>query len=101
MNSENLLSRETEIHVIVRDSVYVPRGRPRLTPAEGKIFALLPAMSNKQIAAHLGISEQTVKNHVGAILERLGAGDRTQAVAIGLATGMLTLSVKYTPQEEG
>ncbi len=41
---------------------------------------------------------QTVKNHVTRILEKLGAGDRTQAVVIGIGTGLLKVSVEYTKE---
>jgi DNA-binding NarL/FixJ family response regulator len=45
--------------------------------------------SNKIIASHLFISEATVKAHVGNILAKLGASDRTHAVSIATARGFL------------
>lgn len=48
-------------------------------------------MSNKEIAAKLGISHQTVKNHVTAILRKFGVEDRTQAVVYALKRGWVTL----------
>jgi DNA-binding NarL/FixJ family response regulator len=39
---------------------------------------------NKEIARELGISHQTVKNHVEALLQRIGANDRAHAVYIAL-----------------
>jgi DNA-binding NarL/FixJ family response regulator len=46
---------------------------------------------NKDIAALLFISEETVKGHVKHIMDKLGASDRTQAVAIGLRRGIIQL----------
>jgi DNA-binding NarL/FixJ family response regulator len=48
-------------------------------------------MSNKEIAALLGISHQTVKNHVTAILRKFGVEDRTQAVVYALKRGWVKL----------
>jgi DNA-binding NarL/FixJ family response regulator len=45
--------------------------------------------SNKIVADHLNISENTVKNHVKSILSKLGANDRTHAVVIALQRGIL------------
>ena len=45
--------------------------------------------ANKEIAAQLRISDETVKSHVTNILEKLGANDRTHAVTIGLKRGII------------
>lgn len=45
--------------------------------------------SNKIIADQLGISENTVKNHVKSLLSKLGASDRTHAVTLALQRGLL------------
>ena len=47
--------------------------------------------ANKNVAAHLSISEDTVKGHVRAILAKLGANDRTHAVTIALKRGIISL----------
>ena len=47
--------------------------------------------SNKIVAAKLGISEDTVKNHMRTILEKLGANDRTHAVTIAIRRGFLDI----------
>jgi two-component system response regulator DegU len=48
-------------------------------------------MSNKEIALVLGISHQTVKNHVTAILRKIGVEDRTQAAIFALRRGWVRL----------
>jgi DNA-binding NarL/FixJ family response regulator len=47
--------------------------------------------ANKEIAAQLSITEETVKGHVKNILAKLGANDRTHAVTIGLKRGIIDL----------
>ncbi len=46
---------------------------------------------NKDIADRLFISEETVKVHVKHVMEKLGASDRTEAVAIGVKRGIIQL----------
>lgn len=56
-----------------------------LSPREMEILELIcQGASNKSIARQLGISYQTVKNHVTAVLQKLGVKDRTQAVLYAL-----------------
>ena len=47
--------------------------------------------ANKIIAAELLLTEETVKSHIRNILSKLGANDRTHAVAIGLKRGIIEL----------
>jgi DNA-binding NarL/FixJ family response regulator len=47
--------------------------------------------ANKEIAAQLSITEETVKGHVKNILSKLGANDRTHAVTLGLKRGIIDL----------
>jgi DNA-binding NarL/FixJ family response regulator len=63
---------------------------PALTPREQEVLRLLgEGMSNKRIARALCISERTVKFHVGSVFTKLGAGNRTQAVALAVQRGLL------------
>ena len=47
--------------------------------------------SNKQIAFILQISEQTVKNHISAILRKLNANDRAHAVVLAIRRGLISI----------
>ncbi len=63
---------------------------PRFTPREQDVLRLLAqGLQNKEIAAALTISERTVKFHVSTILEKLGAGNRTEAVALATQQGLV------------
>lgn len=61
-----------------------------LTPAEVAVLRLIAAgNANKQIAAQLNITEETVKGRVKNILSKLGANDRTHAAMIGVKRGII------------
>jgi len=63
-----------------------------LTPRETEILNLMAqGYLNKQIAASLSISEQTIKNHITSILRKLDANARTEAVVIAIKRGLVTL----------
>ena len=63
-----------------------------LTPREMEILGeVAEGNSNRVIGLRLGISEQTVKNHLAKVLQRLRAPDRTAAVVIALRNGWLDL----------
>jgi DNA-binding NarL/FixJ family response regulator len=70
---------------VARQPVEVPclRGRTQfgLTRREQQLVKMIGGgLSNKEIAAQLNLSEQTIKNHVHSVLRKLGAGDRLSAV---------------------
>jgi DNA-binding NarL/FixJ family response regulator len=67
-------------------------GEEGLTPKEIDVLRLIAAgNANKEIAAQLSITEETVKSRVKNILDKLGANDRTHAVTIGLKRGIIEL----------
>ena len=63
-----------------------------LTAREVEVLrAIAGGNRNRDIAEKLFISEETVKVHVKHVMEKLGASDRTEAVAIGLRRGIIQL----------
>ena len=63
----------------------------RLTRRERDVLALIArGQSNKRIALELGISEKTVKTHVGHLLAKLGVADRTQAALMAVEEGLVS-----------
>jgi DNA-binding CsgD family transcriptional regulator len=68
------------------------RPAPHLSPREREVLALLlDGAPNKAIARALGISVSTAKFHVAAVLAKLGARNRAEAVAIALREGLVVL----------
>jgi DNA-binding NarL/FixJ family response regulator len=64
-----------------------------LTPREVEILNYIAqGYLNKQIAAELGISEQTIKNHVTSILRKLNANARTEAVVVAIRQGLIKIT---------
>jgi NarL family two-component system response regulator LiaR len=67
-----------------------PSPRERLTAREQEVLGLIArGRSNKRIAFELGISEKTVKAHVGRVLAKLGVADRTQAALLAVREGLV------------
>ena len=67
-------------------------GDEALTPREVEVLRhLAEGNRNRDIGDQLFISEETVKVHIKHIMEKLGASDRTQAVAIGVRRGIIQL----------
>jgi DNA-binding NarL/FixJ family response regulator len=61
-----------------------------LTPAEIRVLRLIAeGTANKEIAAQLSVSEETVKGQVRSILSKLGANDRGHAAMIGVKRGII------------
>jgi two-component system NarL family response regulator len=63
-----------------------------LTPRESEILQFMATgCSNREIASQLFISQNTVKNHVRAVLDKLHAATRTEAVMIGAKVGLIDI----------
>ena len=76
---------------LVKDMAQPHARRGLLSAREQGVLRLVAAgLSNRQIAATLSISERTVKFHVTAIFNKLGADNRAQAVAIAAERGLLS-----------
>lgn len=74
-------------YVIDANEHFIP-----LSPRETEILqSVTRGMSNKEIASKLGISQQTVKNHMTSILRKLNVEDRTQAAVTALRHGWVRI----------
>jgi DNA-binding NarL/FixJ family response regulator len=79
--------------VVETEDSFVP-----LSPREMEILEhVTHGRSNKEIAYELGISHQTVKNHMTAILRKLNVDDRTQAAVYALSRGWVR--IENAPRE--
>jgi two-component system NarL family response regulator len=64
--------------------------RPQLTPREIDVLRLaFRGRTNKELAAAMFISEETVKSHMKSLFQKLGVHDRTQAVAVAIQRGLI------------
>jgi len=71
-----------------------------LTPQQFRVLQMLgEGLLNKQIAYELGVSEATIKAHMTAILRKLGASNRTQAVLVAGRLALDPEAVKPQPDE--
>ncbi len=69
-----------------------PAPSQALTPREVEVLGMLAeGLGNKIIARRLGISEHTIKFHVGSIFSKLNASSRTEAVTLGARQGLIML----------
>jgi len=79
--------RALSVYGIRAPAVFAP-----LSPREIQILEVITGGStNKQVAYELGISEQTVKNHMSSILRKLSVNDRTQAVVYAIREGWIEM----------
>ena len=84
---EQKIGRFSGLQASDNDELFVP-----LSPREMEILEhVTKGLSNKEIAYKLGISHQTVKNHMTAILRKLRVDDRTQAAVYALRHGWVRL----------
>lgn len=82
----------TSISDVHQPALTFEQGPELLTTREQEVLtSLSQGLANKQIARQLSISEHTVKFHISAILAKLGASSRTDAVRLALRRGMITL----------
>lgn len=101
-----VVERADDADVVLSDAVAWPRPatpaaldpdrleRPieAVTPREREVLVLLAdGLGNREIAVTLGISDHTVKFHLGAIFGKLGASTRTEAVRKALGLGLVDL----------
>ncbi len=87
--AERVLKQFQEISLTGKntDSLTAP-----LSPREVEILKYVAqGYGNKTIALVLGISEQTIKNHITSILRKLAANDRTHAVVLALRHGLISV----------
>src|SRR5690606_11192758 len=78
-----------EFNTLARAAEAQPSG-PRLTDRELDVLRLLArSLPNRAIATELGIAENTVKNHVRSILEKLGLRSRVAALVHALREGLV------------
>lgn len=78
------------------------RPPPSITPRQQEVLALLLAgYSNKAMGRLLGLSDETVKNHVSAILRAFGVATRTQAVMAASRLGYAALQAPPDTSREG
>jgi pSer/pThr/pTyr-binding forkhead associated (FHA) protein len=64
--------------------------KPVLSPRQQEVLGYLKqGLTNPEIAVHLGVTERTVKAHCQEVFDRLGARNRTAAVAVAMRLGLL------------
>ena len=77
---------------LVRSRPRAVTGGPALTPREREVLGLVAqGLTNAEIAAALVVGVETVRTHVAAVLAKLQARDRTQAVVLGYRAGLVDL----------
>jgi len=79
-------------HLDSASSSSAERMSSHLTGRETEVLRMIAeGLANKEIAWRLGISEHTVKFHVSALLGKLGAGSRAEAIGAGIRQGVIML----------
>jgi NarL family two-component system response regulator YdfI len=87
---ESLLPSAVVDKVVARLTKPRPAKPGNLSERESEVLAFLAdGAANKEIAAHLHITERTVKAHVTSIFNKLGVNSRAEAVAVALRSGHL------------
>ncbi len=102
-----LLPLDTDNHILLQQEPafrqffdaleeFLPRGAgsgaatfSQLTAREGEVIErIAQGLDNAQIAAHLGLSEKTVRNHITRIFDKLGVENRPQAIVRAREAGL-------------
>jgi DNA-binding NarL/FixJ family response regulator len=99
MTSDELIGAIRAVHAgkshippVIAERLAEHIGTDELTPRELSVLEqIVEGKSNKQIGAHLKISETTVKTHVNNLLAKLGVTDRTQAATAAIRRGIVAL----------
>jgi DNA-binding NarL/FixJ family response regulator len=83
---------QRHVHREVADEIALHVVDETLTPREVAILQLVSVgKANKQVAAELGLSEETVKGHLKSIFAKLDVADRTHAVTVAARRGIIEL----------
>jgi DNA-binding NarL/FixJ family response regulator len=73
----------------ISDPADLPERVARLTPREREVLQLMvQGLNNREIAAELGVAYTTVRSHAQAVIEKLAARSRLQAVALAYSAGL-------------
>lgn len=88
------LAQQRQQQAVLATASFAPDGTRQselgITPRELEILGLIAAgLSNREIAARLFVSENTVKTHSSRLFDKLGARRRTQAVQFGKEAGLI------------
>jgi len=91
---ETLLKPEIMARVLAQKSASAPKSKPastfNLTEREFEVLeSVARGERSKEVAAHLGISERTVKAHLASIYQKLGVDSRAAAIAVAAQKGLL------------
>jgi DNA-binding NarL/FixJ family response regulator len=91
-SQEEWVSSETEAPTTQGRETLPTAANRELSPREVEVLGLVAhGYTNEQIARELLLSTSTVKNHVGRILSKLGASDRTEAAIMAVEMGLISL----------
>jgi two-component system NarL family response regulator len=91
------------IHLVYAKKRYFPAdiaarltermARSNLTPREHQVLQLVAkGLTNKEIGQVFGISDNTARNHVNSIIEKLEVSDRTEAATIAMRQGLVSMT---------